>query len=101
MGWGRYLLMGDLGQQLDLSDQKAEIDRLRREIRDSRSAAPDPGRQLQELQADNEELRLYLAAVVRILVSRGVVTADEIRQIVEAIDAQDGCVDGKYSGEIG
>ena len=101
MGWGRYLLLGDLGQQLDLSDQRSEIDRLRSEIRQSRSASPDQSRQLEELQADNEELRLYLAAVVRILVSRGVVTAEEIKQLVEAIDAQDGSVDGKYSGDIG
>ena len=101
MGWGRYLLMGDLGQQLDLSDQRAEIDRLRSEIRQSRSAAPDRSRQLEELQADNEELRLYLAAVVRILVSKGVVTVDEMKQVVDAIDAQDGSVDGKYSGDIG
>ena len=101
MGWGRYLLMGDLGQQLDLSDQRAEIDRLRSEIRQSRSAEPDRSRQLEELQADNEELRLYLAAVVRILVSKGVVTVDEMKQVVDAIDAQDGSVDGKYSGDIG
>ena len=100
MGWGRYLLLGDLGQQLDLSDQRSEIERLRNEIRRNRSAAPDPSRQLQELQAENEELRLYLAAIVRILVSKRVVTADELKQVVDAVDAQDGSVDGKYIGEI-
>ncbi len=101
MGWGRYLLMGDLGQQLDLSDQRAEIDRLRSEIRRNRPAATDPSRQLRELEAENEELRLYLAAIVRILVSKRVVTAAELKQVVDAIDAEDGSVDGKYSGEIG
>ncbi len=101
MGWGRYLLMGDLGQQLDLSDQRAEIDRLRSEIRRNRPAAPDASGQIRELEAENEELRLYLAAIVRILVSKRVVTADELKQVVDAIDAEDGSVDGKYSGEIG
>ena len=27
MGWGRYLLLGDLDQQLDLVDQKGELER--------------------------------------------------------------------------
>ena len=32
MGWGRYLLLGDLGQQLDLADQAEEIQRLKRQV---------------------------------------------------------------------
>jgi hypothetical protein len=33
MGWGRFLLLGDLGQQLDLSDQRREMRDLRAELR--------------------------------------------------------------------
>ncbi len=100
MGWGRYFLLGDLGQQLDLSDQKAEIDRLRQEMLRSRSAGGGSAEAFRRLQAENDELRLYLAAVIRILVSKRVVTQAEMRQIVDAIDAEDGTVDGKFSGDL-
>ena len=33
MGWGRWLLLGDLGQQMDLADHQAEIDNLKEELR--------------------------------------------------------------------
>jgi hypothetical protein len=100
MGWGRYFLLGDLGQQLDLSDQRAEIDQLRQEIQRSRAASPASGDALTTLQAENDELRLYLAAVIRVLVSKGVVTQAEVRQIVDAVDAEDGTIDGKFTGDL-
>jgi hypothetical protein len=102
MGWGRYFLLGDLGQQLDLSDQKAEIDRLRQEMLRSRSTGSGSGSaaEIRRLQTENDELRLYLAAVIRILVSKRVVTQAEMRQIVNAIDAEDGTVDGKFTGDL-
>jgi hypothetical protein len=102
MGWGRFFLLGDLGQQLDLSDQRAEIDRLRQEMLRSRSAGSGSGSaaETRRFQAENDELRLYLAAVIRILVSKRVVTQAEIRQIVDVIDAEDGTVDGKFTGNL-
>ena len=100
MGWGRYLLLGNLGQQLDLSDQKAEIERLRDELRQRRESTPDPAGPLRRIQQDNDELRLYLAAIVRILTSKGTITAEELKQVVEIIDAEDGSADGRFSGPI-
>jgi hypothetical protein len=100
MGWGRYFLLGDLGQHLEFSVQRNEIDRLKEEIRRSRSAAAGSSADLAKLQAENDELRLYLAAVIRILVSKGVVTQSEMQQIVDAIDAEDGSVDGTFTGNL-
>lgn len=107
MGWGRLLLLGNLGQQLDLSDQKAEIDELRRELaynrRSSVADAVDLGpveRDIRTLQRENDELRLYLTAVTRLLVSKGTVTQDELIAIVNAVDSEDGLPDGRYSGNI-
>jgi len=100
MGWGRYFLLGDLGQQLDLSDQKEEIDRWREEMLRSRASGPGSADEFIRLQAENDELRLYLAAVIRILISKRVVTQSEVKQIVDAIDAEDGTVDGKFTGNL-
>ncbi len=100
MGWGRYLLLGSLGQQLDLSDQRAEIDQLRNELRTARVAGPAGPGPIRQLQQENDELRLYIAALVRILVNKRVVTAEELREVVEAIDAEDGTPDGRYEGRL-
>jgi hypothetical protein len=101
MGWGRYLLLGDLGQQLDLSDQKAEIDQLRDALAQSRSEAQGPSQSLRELQAENDEMRLYLAVVIRLLAAKGVLTKEEIARMVDSLDAEDGRRDGKYQGPLG
>ena len=100
MGWGRFLLLGDLGQQLDLSDQKAEIERLRDELRRSRSSTPDLSFNLRQLQNEHDEVKLYLAALVRMLVSKGILSGDELKQMVAMIDAEDGSVDGAFSGRM-
>lgn len=102
MGWGRMLLLGDPGQQLDLQDQKREIESLRRELR-SASAARTSGsleRRVAQLEHENDELRLYLAALIRYLTAKGAVNAVDLRGIVQAIDAEDGQVDGGYEGRM-
>jgi hypothetical protein len=100
MGWGRFLLLGNLGQQLDIVDQKAEIENLRDELHRSRVSSPGPAADVARLQAENDELRLYLAAIVRLLTAKGVVRPDEIKQMVDVIDTQDGARDGRYDGKI-
>lgn len=52
------------------------------------------------LQAENDEMKLYLAAVVRMLVHKNFCTVDEIKQIAHALDSADGTVDGKMQGTI-
>ena len=100
MGWGRFLLLGNLGQQLDLADQSQEIEQLRQELRRSRSttaARPDAVARLQE---ENDELRLYLAALVRLLTAKGIVRPEEIQRVEDIIDTEDGARDGRYQGDI-
>jgi hypothetical protein len=100
MGWGRYFFLGDFGQQLDLADQKDEIENLRNELRRSRGSSKDVTQDIKRLQAENDELRLYLTAVVRLLISQGIVSQKQMRQVVEAIDAEDGVQDGRYQGKV-
>ena len=100
MGWGRYLLLGDLGQQLDLSDQKEELERLRAEVQRRDPPSLDPTPAIRRLQQENDELRLYLAAVIRCLVSKQVISGDELKRIVDLVDAEDGAQDGRFSGPV-
>jgi hypothetical protein len=95
------LLMGDWGQQMDIEDQRKEIRRMKREMRSrARSAGADVARRLDELEAENDELKLYMAALLRYLASRGQLDVAQFRALVEAVDAQDGSADGKFSGKI-
>ena len=100
MGWGRFLLLGDLGQQLDLSDQRREMRDLRAELRRTQGSQAD-ATTLAELRAENDELRLYLTALMRLLATKGVVTREELEQIVAAIDAEEGESDGGRRGPVG
>jgi hypothetical protein len=100
MGWGRFLLLGNLGQQLDISDQKNEIEDLKQELRRSRVSSPAVSSDIARLQAENDELRLYLAALVRLLTAKGLVSREEIRQVVNTVDAEDGTRDGRYRGDV-
>jgi len=110
MGWMKYLLLGDFGQQLDLSEQKAEIDQLRHELRleralsptvESAKAADTVSRfDFRQLQNEHDEVRLYLAALVRLLASKGVLTPEELNQCARMVDSEDGAEDGSFGGRI-
>ena len=62
--------------------------------------ATDSGLDLERLQKENDELKLYLAATIRILVAKGVITETEVKQFVDKIDSEDGNRDGRFTGKI-
>jgi hypothetical protein len=100
MGWGRWLILGDFGQQMDLADQRTEIERLRAEIRARPGGSPTADARLEALRRENEELKLYLAAVLRLLVAKGVATRAEVESWVRAVDCDDGTEDGRAAGPL-
>ena len=101
MGWGRFLLLGNLGQQLDIQDQNTEIQNLRDQLARQRNSSPvATSLPIKELQKENDELKLYIAALVRILTSKGTITKEELKQMIDTIDTEDGSQDGKFTGNI-
>jgi hypothetical protein len=96
------LLLGDWGQQMDIHDQRREIQALRRQVRSSssRRATTELSRRVAELESENDELRLYLASLVRYLGNKGVLDKAEFTALVDAVDAEDGTADGGYEGQI-
>ena len=79
MGWGRMLLLGDLGQQLDIHDMKRQV-----ETQQSRDMSQDE--QIAQLWQENQELKLAVTALMRLLVSKGVVSQNEVAEIGHAIE---------------
>lgn len=100
MGWGRTLLLGDIGNRLDIEDTEREIARLSRKIFKASLTDMSQDQKIDTLIKENAELKLYLVSVVRLLAAKGTLSRDALKAMVEAVDAEDGSSDGKYEGNI-
>ncbi len=80
MGWGRWLLLGDLGQQLDIEDVRDQVERMRNE----HDLADWDLRNIRELADRVFELGLRHGLLVRLLISKGVITAEEYAGLIAA-----------------
>lgn len=100
MGWGRTLLMGDIGNRLDIEDVERDVAKLADVLCRQRRVDGSQDARIDQLEAEVCELKLYLATVIRLLVSKGSVTREEFARLVEAIDRTDGSEDGQFRGDI-
>ncbi|MCZ6598250.1 MAG: hypothetical protein O7B99_11475, partial [Planctomycetota bacterium] len=79
MGWGRTLLLGDIGNRLDIADSEREIARLKRTLRNKASIDREQSKEI-------ERLGMYLGALTRLLVAKGVVQANELGGLLDLVD---------------
>lgn len=86
MGWGRMLLMGNVGQQLDIGDLSNEVARMQDAVAGNLDVDREQGEAIRQLQQENHELKLYLATLLRLLVAKGVLKQDEVETTVRAIE---------------
>lgn len=88
MGWGRMLLLGNVGQQLDIGELNNAIGGMQQTVAENDSVDREQGRAIERLQKENRELKLYLATLMRLLVARGVLKPEEIETTVRAIETE-------------
>ena len=100
MGWGRTLLLGDIGNRLDIGDTENEISRLKRVVDGAYRKDMSQDNKINMLIRENAELKLYLASITRLLISKGMISNEELESMVQAIDVSDGKADGKFDGSI-
>ena len=100
MGWMRTLLLGDIGNHLDIEDTGRDVARVRQELSRAYQKGHSRDQKIEMLIRENAELKLYLASLIRLLVSKGTISQTELEALVEALDAEDGASDGKYRGPI-
>jgi len=100
MGWGRTLLLGDIGNRLDIEDTERDIAALRREISGSFQKDMSQDQMIHKLIAENAQLKLCFASLVRLLTRKGSISRDELAAVVAAVDAEDGRVDGQFTGNV-
>lgn len=98
MGWGRTLLLGDFGNRMDIGDCENQIAELYREAARKNNINDAQDTSLESLARENDQLKLYLASLVRLCIAKEVFTADEFRGFVDIIDDEDGVRDGRAGG---
>jgi hypothetical protein len=86
MGWMRTLFMGDIGQNIEIEELQRRLD----QMRDARSsAALSQEKQIEVLQDEIDTLSLRLAVLIKLLVSKKVLTAEEIASMIAALEPED------------
>lgn len=86
MGWGRMLLLGNVGQQLDIGELEGAVVEMQNAFLENQRTDLDQAKSIAALRRENGELKLYLATLIRLLVAKGVIQAEEVETIVRAIE---------------
>jgi hypothetical protein len=80
------MLLGNVGQQLDIGDLENAIEQMRGDVAQKEQVDREQGSDIEKLKNENHELKLYLATLIRLLVSKGVLQQEEVDATVAAIE---------------
>jgi hypothetical protein len=80
------LLLGNVGQQLDIGDLENAIEEMRADVAQKDQVDREQGHDIEQLKKENHELKLYLATLLRLLVAKGVLKQEEVDTTVCAIE---------------
>ena len=86
MGWGRMMLLGNVGQQLDIQDLENAIGQMQADAARTQNLDRTQEQSIEEMQREVHELKLYLATLVKLLVAKGVIRQEEVDTAVQAIE---------------
>ena len=100
MTWLREWLHHRAGKCNTVEDAIQDIGELRRRMRRKDVVDGSQDERIRMLEVENGELRLYLAALITLLLQNDTVNQTELLKIVEMVDRSDGCADGRYEGDI-
>jgi hypothetical protein len=80
------MLLGNVGQQLDIGDIEQSVGRMQSILDETQSLDRRQERSIDDLRKENHELKLYLATLVKLLVSKGVIRQEEVDAAVQAVE---------------
>jgi hypothetical protein len=93
-------LLGDVGNRLDIEDCEQDIRILKESLMEIHHEGQNIDSELLAARRENDQLKLYIAAVIRLLTSKGILSAEEVKRMVDIIDGEDGAMDGKARNGI-
>lgn len=86
MSWGRMLLLGNVGQQLDIEDIENDMVRLRARITSQQSTDRTQDEALITLRREVTDLKLVVGELARLLVASGALPAEAVERLVRGVD---------------
>lgn len=89
MDWFRLLVLGDVGQQLDIEDLEQDVGRLRGRLRSQRNTDRTQDEALLTLRREVTELKLVVSELTRMLMATGTLPAESVEKLARGMDATD------------
>lgn len=86
MGWMRTLLLGDIGNRLDIGDLESEFASMQARLVSNLQLDGKQDRRIERLEQDNADLKLCVASLARLLVTKNVLAPVEVRALIEIVD---------------
>jgi hypothetical protein len=74
MGWGRMLLLGNVGQQMDIDELTDYLNKAVAEMNQNQTLDRQQSAEIARLKAENQELKLYVLGLIRLLSAKKVIT---------------------------
>ena len=100
MGWMRTLLLGDIGNRLDIADTEVEIDRVKQQNRNTANRLRHKEEKIDQLTCELAEQRLATQALTRFLIAKNLISEQELNEFIQEVDSEDGVVDGKLNASF-
>jgi len=89
MGWGRTLLLGDIGTQLNVNDVERDLEEVKRYLDSEQIQHRSEQSAIAVLQRENHDLKLYIATLIRLMVNKNLLSQNELNQFVDLLDPPD------------
>ena len=86
MGWMHTLFQGDIGQNLEIEELQERLNQMRDE---KTTASWTQEKQIKALREETHELRVRLAVLIKLLVAKKLLTAQEIASMIAALEPED------------
>lgn len=86
MGWMRTILLGDIGNRLDIADAEKSIRSLRVSLSKAKRTTRTNEERISTLEEENEQLELLITMLLRRLQEKNLLDGDEILSLTEIID---------------
>ncbi|MGC4015916.1 MAG: hypothetical protein QM755_15535 [Luteolibacter sp.] len=96
----RTILLGDIGNRLDIQDAEDNINALQSHAASVARAAGDQTAKIAQLEGELARQKLAVTALTRFLIAKGLVSETELQEFIHDVDFEDGVVDGKLKIEM-
>ena len=87
MNWARMLVLGDVGQQIDIESVESDVARLRARVHDQHRVDESQDAALITLRREVNELKVLVSELTRVLVASGAIPRETVERIAVALDA--------------